>query len=457
MSHLSTHLPDVELVKPGNSYSGSLAVLYNETWRTQDPYAVFTLLDVVRDRPEIRADVETADKVCVFGLLVWIWSYFGRGWGEQTGYKPDPTMGDTLIFPPHNPFIGLNVVSAEQALKMGVATTGTPGNSVAITGTPGTSERIVSLSFWHCTNRQLRQKLVSFARVHKSEKMEPDLSFLPEHTWFLVDCNQYSKEMRVKSIWYDLFDFCEILEIRSVQLAPMLELKLQSFCNGYGPIAHPAFTLADDSDQHKTNIRDNLSNVGQKELQGIISNLSTGFFDTKFSHNTIVARPMDDDRTKYSCNFASNKVAQIVIEHFKHVEHIHALELYCLFLVSPKARAAAGYLLETITFSELQRGGCWRLQPMKKLPIGADKTKQYWGRHPGAPSFTLLTGHKGFSIKINKGFKTDYKPEDFAEVERIDYNPSDTLSETKPAMYIPRAPNNQAFDAWFYEPQSPEH
>ncbi|EJC97495.1 uncharacterized protein FOMMEDRAFT_163098 [Fomitiporia mediterranea MF3/22] len=94
---------------------------------------------------------------------------------------------------------------------------------------------------------------------------------------------------------------------------------------------------------------------------------------------------------------------------------------------------------------------------MKKLPIGADKTKQYWGRHPGAPSFTLLTGHKGFSIKINKGFKTDYKPEDFAEVERIDYNPSDTLSETKPAMYIPRAPNNQAFDAWFYEPQSPEH
>ncbi|EJC98384.1 uncharacterized protein FOMMEDRAFT_149168 [Fomitiporia mediterranea MF3/22] len=411
MSHLSAYLPDVELVEPGNSHSGSLAVLYNETWRTQDPYAVFTLLDVVRDRPEIRADAETADKVCVlqwlvdgeipvylrssflcykvvvrrvyFDLLVWIWSYFGQGWGEQTGYKPDPKIGDALIFPLHNPFIGLNVVSTEQALKMGVVTTGTPGNA---------SPRDYRFTFWQ------------------------------------------SKELRVKSVWCDLFDFREILEIRSVQLIPMPELKLQSFCNDYGPITRPAFMLADDPGQHERQIRANLSNIHWKELQRAISDLGAGFFDTKFSHNTIIARPMDNDRTEYVCEFASNKVVQIVIKHFKHLSHAKALKLYRIFLGSPRTRVAAGYLLETTAFAALQKGGYWRLHSMKKLPIGADKTKQYWGRHTGAPSFTLLTGHKGSSIKISKGIKTNYKQKDFAEVKCIDYNPSDTLPDSKSAI-----------------------
>ncbi|EJD05160.1 uncharacterized protein FOMMEDRAFT_145743 [Fomitiporia mediterranea MF3/22] len=329
-------------------------------------------------------------------LLAWIWSYFGGGdGGEQSGYKPDPNINKASLFPPHNPFKGLNVVSVRHELNDGVVVTGTPGIGKSLFLLFVLALRLLAkqTTVFHCFAGEFL--IFDETGVYISKDMASELRFLPEHTWFLVDSNQsvtsppvtflysctlYSRKIvvaasprkqrfdwtskytRIIPVWCDIFTFEEILKARDAQIGKELvsELELQSFWNNYGGIARNAFSLYDRPDKYERKIEQNLRGIHWETLEDTIKELSSGYFDTQFSHNTIVARPEKDTRDDFYCEFAAPRIAEIIVGYYAQKSHFKAVQLYRYFLQTPKTRASAGYLLESTVFTNLQSGSGWK-------------------------------------------------------------------------------------------------
>ncbi|EJD00310.1 uncharacterized protein FOMMEDRAFT_158982 [Fomitiporia mediterranea MF3/22] len=478
-----------EVERKNNVYKGSLAVLYDETWASQNAVSVFDLVDIIRDtREEDRTSEPIPEKACVLG-----WSVGGEvplvlhtPFGCRGIFTKGLQTRD--LFPPHNPFIELDVRSVEEDLIFGLVVTGTPGIGKTLFLLYVLALRLLARQTTVLQFVKGEFTIFEAAGVFVCKEMEAELLFLPEHTWFLVDsnegitsppfeflraCDTYSRKLIVAAsprqerfeftskydllwtLWMYPFEFWEYIAARYFQLEnTATELQLQHFFRVWGPSARAAFANATSPEEHKREIVQNILNVPWDSLRNVIRSMGGGSFDTKFSHNTLIAKPCSDDPSDFYVEFATKSVAAMVIETFLDVEEQKAQQLYRFFLGSPKARAAAGYLLEVIAMTSFQKGGAWNVQAMEKDKKGGrgQPTKVAWGHNPASVSYTMLIGYGGRPVTIKEGEHLSLGQKKIAEVARVDFNPKDAMT-VEGAMYVSKQITNPAFDAWIFNPQ----
>ncbi|EJD05294.1 uncharacterized protein FOMMEDRAFT_139750 [Fomitiporia mediterranea MF3/22] len=213
-------------------------------------------------------------------MLSRIFYAFGEGFGARAGYAPDERIEDIELFPPHNPFMGLDVKLVRQRdIICGLIITGTPGIGKTLFLLYVLALRLLARQ---TTVLQLKKNefiIFEAAGVFSCEKMNAGIRFLPEHTWFLVDSNREiieppdlfleacflssrrlivaasPREQRfaftskcgwIVTKWMYPFESWEYIAARHFQLTdiPPTERQLQLFFREWGPNARAAFEYA---------------------------------------------------------------------------------------------------------------------------------------------------------------------------------------------------------------------
>ncbi|EJC98608.1 uncharacterized protein FOMMEDRAFT_143056 [Fomitiporia mediterranea MF3/22] len=478
-----------EVPRDNSEYTGSLAALYDKTWKQRDPRAVFKLVDIPRD--EKRSDQTSEpipDKSCVLSwqvagevpcilrspfqcrrifvrneyrcVLAELWKLFGKGFGHLAGFVPNEKIADIGAFPPTNPFVGLEIKSVEEQMVPGVV----------IAGTPGIGKSLFLLYLLALRLLAQQTTILQFAGhefivfekagVFVCSDLHSELRFLPEHTWFLVDSNKEnieplqsfitsclsyprrlivsasprterfdfkSKIPRLAVTWMKTFELWEIIAARKDQIfqTPEKECVYDAFYHKYGPIARLVYTCAGQPKIHRRSIVENLEQVPWDGLSQTIRNLASGSFDSPFSHNTIIAQPTAKDRSDFYVEFATKSVAELVMETFLNREQTRAQELYRYFLACPKARATAGHLLEATALVTFPRGGAWQMRKMEKLTKRKSSKNQIYAYRSTASVYTLVIGQR-FALPVQILVgNTQIPQEDFHKVQQQTCNPGE--------------------------------